>query len=347
MLVNNSVDKTQATRHITASGQSSAAVNSSSSATKASLNNNQAASSKQSKQITVLARWGVAADISKQIARQDQAENSIKQVYSSLDGLKRQLQGPVNGPLTQSQQQQVQRQLTQLNKQMKKASSELDEQLQPKNSSGAEKITRYLTSKIDLLSERRQPENIQILLGRTGNAVSLHLPAEQDADLNLQTIKQAFSSQQIDVNTDAQQHLYFSAENQNRRKLQEPWLMSGEGVRVAAGNPVSVNLQEPESALVELAAQADRVASIQEYQHQVQQIQQRLKLSLKQVQAQRQELQAQLARIQQFNNSENSDELEQISNNLRLGMQAGSATAISVVVAQANVTRNMVSFGLS
>ncbi|MDX3774316.1 thermonuclease family protein [Chromatiaceae bacterium AAb-1] len=343
MQINSSTDKTLTTPSVTQSERSaSAAVNTTETA--ASANQRGKASSRQAKQVAVLARWGVTADISKQLTRQDQAERSVKQVYSGLEQLKRQLISS-GSAMTPAIQQQSQKQLQQLEQLVQQKSSELTPQLEPRRNS-PEAISRYL-ARVDLLSERRQPEHIQILLGRTGNAVSLNLPAGQNAPENLHTVKQAFAQQQIKVDVDQQQRLYFSADQRNARKLQEPWLMSGEGVRVAAGNPVSVKLQQPESALQALSKNAERAASVQAYRAEIQQVQQRLKESLVQIQAQRQALVAQLQQAQGVVVADDTAELEYISQQLRIGMSSGSSTAVSAVMAQANVTRNLVEFGLA
>lgn len=343
MQINSSTDKALATQPINQSGMAgaSAAVNNTETASSAATSGK---ASRESKQIAVLTRWGVAADISKQLTRQDQAERSVRQVYNGLEQLKRQLTGPTGTPLSEVQQQQAQKQLKQLDRVVQQRGSELTSQLEPRPNT-AEAISRYL-AKVDLVSERRQPEYIQILLGRTGNAVSVQLPAGQSTEENLQALQQAFAPQQISVKLDQQQRLHFSTEQQNARKLQEPWLMSGEGVRIAAGNPVSVQLQQPDSALTALSQSAERAASIQAYRAEIQNVQQRLKESLMQIQSQRQGLAAQLQQAQGVT-VENTDELEYISQQLRMGMSSGSSTAISAVMAQANVTRNLVEFGLS
>ncbi|NRQ42919.1 hypothetical protein HRH59_10175 [Rheinheimera sp. YQF-2] len=299
--------------------------------------------SRQARQIQVLSKWAQAADVSKQLSQTDQTERNIRQAYQALENLKRQLNSPAYSKLTAEQQQMAQQQLQQLEQKLQKPAAGINADLLLTGPDPAP-VKAGLNHNIDLLSERRQTEQVQILLGRSGGAVSLVLEAGQTAEQNLHTMKQAFSRQQISVEVNQQQHLYFSAEARDARKLQEPWLITGQGVRVAAGNPVSVKLQPADSSLAQLGKAAATAANVQVYQQQIQQAQQQLKDALAKVQAQRTALQAQLAAIQQSQGS--NTELNALSEQLQLDMRGGSKSAVSVVMSQANITRSLVEFGL-
>ncbi|WP_215396191.1 hypothetical protein [Rheinheimera oceanensis] len=298
--------------------------------------------SRQSRQIQVLSKWALAADVSKQLSQTDQTERNIRQAYQALENLRRQLNAPGNSKLSAQQQQQAQQQLAQLEQKLAHSSSGLNADLTPASMQPAP-LKASLGSNIDLLSERRQNEQVSILLGRSGSAVSISLPAGQSAEQNLHTVQQAFAQQQISVSSDNQQ-LYFSAEARDARKLQEPWLISGQGVRVAAGNPVSVKLQAADSTLAQLGKAAATADNVQAYSQQIQLAQQQLKDALGKVQAQRAALQAQLVAISQSQND--NTELNALSQQLRIAMQGGSKSAVSVVMSQANITRSLVEFGL-
>jgi hypothetical protein len=299
--------------------------------------------SRQSRQIQVLSKWALAADVSKQLSQTDQTERSIRLAYQELENLRRQLNSPAAARLSSDQQQQAQQKLQQLEQKLARSDSGLNAQLMPAGTAPAP-VSASLTNNIDLLSERRQSEQVNILLGRSGGAVSISLPAGQSVSENLQSVQQAFAPQQISVSADNQQQLYFSTEARNARKLQEPWLLTGQGVRVAAGNPVSVALQPADSALTQLSKAAGKADNVQAYQQQIQLVQQQLKDALGKVQAQRAALQAQLAAISQ--QQSDATELNALSQQLRLNMQSGSKSAVSVVMSQANITRSLVEFGL-
>ncbi|MCD1599995.1 MULTISPECIES: hypothetical protein [Rheinheimera] len=299
--------------------------------------------SRQSRQIQVLSKWALAADVSKQLSQTDQTERSIRLAYQELENLRRQLNSPAAARLSSDQQQQAQQKLQQLEQKLARSDSGLNAQLMPAGTAPAP-VSASLTNNIDLLSERRQSEQVNILLGRSGGAVSIRLPAGQSVSENLQSVQQAFAPQQISVSADNQQQLYFSTEARNARKLQEPWLLTGQGVRVAAGNPVSVALQPADSALTQLSKAAGKADNVQAYQQQIQLVQQQLKDALSKVQAQRAALQAQLAAISQ--QQSDATELNALSQQLRLNMQSGSKSAVSVVMSQANITRSLVEFGL-
>ncbi|HEX5791741.1 MAG TPA: hypothetical protein VFY01_00600 [Rheinheimera sp.] len=299
--------------------------------------------SRQSRQIQVLSKWALAADVSKQLSQTEQTERSIRLAYQQLETLRRQLNSPAAARLSAEQQQQAQQQLQQLEQKLRRDGSGLNADLTPLSNMPAP-VKATLGHNIDLLSERRQAEQLNVLLGRSGGAVSISLPAGQSVDENLQSVQLAFAVQQISVTADKQQQLYFSAEARNSRKLQEPWLITGQGVRVAAGNPISVKLQPAEGTLQQLSKAATTADNVQAYQQQIQLVQQQLKDALSKVQAQRATLQAQLSAISQ--QQSDTTELNALSQQLRLGMQTGNKSAVSVVMSQANITRSLVEFGL-
>lgn len=299
--------------------------------------------SRQSRQIQVLSKWAMVADVSKQLSQTDQTERNIRQAYQALENLRRQLNTPGYSKLSEHQQQQAQKQLAQLEQKLSQKGSGLNADLTPVNNQPAP-YKASLSHNIDLLTERRQSEQVSILLGRSGSAVSISLPAGHSAEQNLHSVQQAFAQQQISVGIDSQKHLYFSAEARDARKLQEPWLISGQGVRVAAGNPISVKLQAADSTLTQLGKAASTADNVQAYSQQIQQTQQHLKDALAKVQTQRAALQAQLVAIQQ--SQTDSAELNALSQQLRSNMHSGSKSAVSVVMSQANITRSLVEFGL-
>lgn len=302
----------------------------------------QAPVSRQARQIQVLSKWAQAADISKQLSQTEHTERNIRQAYQALETLRRQLNAAANTKLPTEQQQQAQQKLAQLEQQLSSGSAGIDADLNLSGTSPAPLKAR-LSHNIDLLSERRQPEQVNILLGRSGSAVRIELPGGQSAAQNLQSVQQAFAQQQINVDVDRQQLLYFSATARDARKLQEPWLVTGQGVRVAAGNPLSVALQPLDSALGQLS-KAAATDNVQAYSQQIQQAQQKLKDALVKVQAQRTALQAQLTAIQQ--QQTDNAEVTQLAQQLRLDMQSGSKSSIAAVMSQANITRSLVEFGL-
>ncbi len=299
--------------------------------------------SRQARQIHVLSKWALAADVSKQLSQADHTERNIRLAYQELENLRRQLNSPAHSKLSPEQQQQAQQTLAQLEQKLAQGSAGINADL-TLNSTAAAPVKATLSHKIDLLSERRQHEQVNILLGRSGSAVRIDLPGGRSAEQNLQTVQHAFARQQIKVEADNQQVLYFSAAARDARKLQEPWLVTGQGVRVAAGNPLSVALQPAESALARLGKAAGSADNVQAYNQQIQLAQQKLKDALSKVQAQRAALQAQLTAIRQ--QQSDSTELNQLSQQLRIDMQSGNKSAVAAVMSQANITRSLVEFGL-
>ncbi|MBU3023135.1 hypothetical protein [Aestuariibacter sp. A3R04] len=301
------------------------------------------ASSRQQRQFSVLSRWSVMASLARTLAESEQSEHTLKQLYSQLQKLEQKVVSEQSSGNTKQLASWVEQSSTLMSKLAKHPSSGVDWQLQP-NSDGARQVTRQLPDNIDMLSIRPHAEKIQLMMGRSGKHLTLHLPSGQTPQQNLEQLKQAFSTRQIDVDLDSEQRLVFSASEKDGWALKEPWIMTGTGVRIAAGNPVSVSLQEPPHVLDKLTDLSKDTASLKMYRDEISQLQRRIRASLQRISEQRKELQASLRRIQQQLDDE--QKMQQLSQNIRLNMHHSEQYSAAAIVSQANTTRNLVSFSL-
>lgn len=291
-------------------------------------------------QLDTLSRWSVSADVSRQLAKNQQAEQQIRQLYQQLDQLKKQL----NVPQSAGQKQQISQQLQQLETQLKHKNTALTPALQL-SSQPATQSQWQLNSKIDLLSPRKQPELLTIGLA-DGQKIQLSFPAGQSADANLAMMQQEFSKHQIELKQQGPVLIFGAAAGQSHL-LSQPWQMQGEGIRIAAGNPVQLRLQKPEGQLSVLAQQAQQMENQQAYQAELTQVQQKLQQMLRQVQSERQVLVAKLNALRMANSQQSEQQVAVVSQELKVQMQQGAASSLSAIMAQGNVTRSLVEFALA
>ena len=291
-------------------------------------------------QLDTLSRWSISADVSRQLAKNQQAEQQVRQLYQQLEQLKKQLDLPQSA----GQKQQISQQLQQLENQLKSQSTALTPALQL-SSQPTGQSQWQLNSKIDLLSPRKQPEVLTIGLA-DGQKVQLSFPAGQSADAALAMMQQEFAKHQIELKQQGPV-LIFSAGAGQSHLLSQPWQMQGEGIRVAAGNPVQLRLQKPDDQLTLLAQQALQMESQQAYQAELAQVQQKLQQMLRQVQSERQVLVAKLNALRMAGQQQNEQQVSVVSQELKIQMQQGAASSLSAIMAQGNVTRSLVEFALA
>jgi hypothetical protein len=298
-------------------------------------------SSTLQQQLDTLSQWSINADVSRQLAKNQQAEQQIRQLYQQLEQLKKQLDLPQNSGQKQQLSQQLQ-QMEKLNNSAVTPALQLSSQPATANQ-------WQLNSKIDLLSPRKQPEVLTISLSNSQNIqqkVQLSFPAGQSAEANLQMMQQEFAKVQVALEQQGPVLLFSAAAGQSHL-LSQPWQMQGEGIRVAAGNPVQVRLQKPEGQLNILAQQAQQMESQQAYQAELNQVQQKLQQMLRQVQSERQVLVAKLNALRLAGNQQSAEQVSVVSQELKVQMQQGAASSLSAIMAQGNVTRSLVEFALA
>lgn len=297
-------------------------------------------------QVKVLTGWAQRGALSQALAKAEQSESTIRNLYMGLEKLAQQLNTQAANTQPQPmQQQQIKVQIASLQNTANKKGSGLDTQLKITDPNRA--ITKQLNANIDLLSARPHEENIQLVMGRSGKSLSLKLPAYQDEKTNLNTIQNAFAPHHINVELNRENRLLFSAQKDNASPLLEPWVMSGQGVRVAAGNPISLQLNDLDNPLNELAKIADKNATIAQHREQIQTAQRHLKANLIKIQAQKQQLQSQLEQLDSASSLANTDELLALSLGVKQHMQNPGVNSVAAIMSQANITRNMVQYSLT
>ena len=295
---------------------------------------------KLQQQLNTLSQWSVNADVSRQLAKNQQAEQQLRQLYQQLEQLKKQLHQAQSA----EQRLQITAQLEQMESQLKHKDSAISTSLELSHQKDPN-VSKQLNSKIDLLSPRKQAERLQINLA-DGSKVQLNFPANQSQTDNLSMLQKEFAPLQIEVRQQNNQ-LVFSTSDAQGGKLNQPWQLQGEGIRIAAGNPVSVKLQEVAGPLNTLSQLSQQVENQQIYQSEIKIVQQKLQQVLRQVQAERQMLIAKLNSLRLAGGQQTEDDAYVVSQELKQQMQMGAASSMSAIMAQGNVTRGLVEFALS
>lgn len=294
-----------------------------------------------STQHAVLSRWVSLASIAKSMSHSEHSTRTLQQLARQLKSLDTQIHQ------TQSSAD-AGKKVNQLVSAMKRQLQQggVDNRLQSQDQQTTGKLTKALTNKVDLLSPKPMDETVSIVMGRSGKAVSLNLPAGASRNENLQTISKAFGGQNIDVSVSDRSELLFHANGDSSAALKEPWLMMGTGVRVAAGNPVAISLNDEPHALDELQQLSQQTDARHEaYSQEIAKLQRNIKSALQGIESRRQQI---LMRLQQVQRPPLSEEhLTEINGEVQQLMQQPNQNAVPILIAQANITRNLVSFSLA
>ncbi|QVK22737.1 hypothetical protein KHX94_16060 [Shewanella dokdonensis] len=175
----------------------------------------------------VLSRWVALATVTKSMGNSEQSARTLKQLSYQLRALSSRInqQAPNKGSKGA-----VQSQVASAVSQMKALLQQGGVNGKLRSSDPAvQSVTRELTNKVDLLSAKALDEQVSIVMGRSGKAVSFSLPAYANKSANLSTLQQAFAGQDISVGVSERDTLLFSASKEASSALKEPWLMMGKG----------------------------------------------------------------------------------------------------------------------
>lgn len=284
--------------------------------------------------------WSMLGEAQATVAETQASEVALVQTYRQLSQLKNQL------GQDSAQADALSQRLRQLDQSLQQQSS-LDSQLQPTVWSDSGSSQNYVLDKVDLLSAKPSHEQVRIYFPSSRSGTNVALPAGSSGQAVADSLDQALQKEGIQVTLDQSGQLSFSASEGNERKLSEPMLMSGQGVRVPAGNAVSVRLSAEKSTLSELADQvaaADSSQQRQQVQQQIQQLQQQIQQTVQQLRSYRQQVQNQAEQQSRAVESDLSQaELVQSQRQLQLALgQTDYQSTATTLQAQANVTSQTV-----
>lgn len=282
-------------------------------------------------------QWGLISQAQSRIANLQAAEQALVSAYRQLLQVSRQLE-QFSRSSHPEQTAVLASRIDQLSSEVRSAPALLDQNLKPRVLQPASDRARYVLSRIDLLTPRSQPERLQLMFSGMRQAVELELPSNADSDQALAVIRGALQPLQVDADLNPRGQLEFSVPASEQSRLNAPLLVTGQGIRVPAGNPVPIPLDVAPSPLEELAAGL-RSGDLAPQRQRIDGMLASLQDSQRQLQRQTQQI---MARLDQARGAvatagdamEVSEELVQV---LR---RASFDQHVSVLLAQANISRH-------
>lgn len=225
-----------------------------------------------------------------------EAQSTIADTQASVSDLQQ----------TYRQLQQVGQQLNQANSQMSNLSSRLqqldqslqqsgnlDTQLQPNVLTGDTTQQSYTLSSVDLLSSKPSDEQLRIYFPSSRSGVSVSISANASGQQVVDSLNDSLQKEGVQASLNSQGQLTLSADSENARKLNQPILMSGQGIRVPAGNAVTVKLTAQQSTLGQLASSLGSASTPQQkqaIQQQIQSLQQQIQQTVQQLRSYQQQV---------------------------------------------------------
>lgn len=281
-------------------------------------------------------RWALIGYAQQRIGDAQASEQKLALAY-------RQLQ-QVNAQLGQRARdaEKLAQQIRDLDQRLSEKDSLLNAELKPKFLSAQARRQSYVMDRVDLTSPKNADERLQMVFPSAAQSVSVALPAASEGREVALLLNKSLAAERIEVSLDDRGQLLFSVDPEQQRKLEEPVLLSGQGIRVPAGNPVPVRLKPAPSELSKLADAVQR-GDTQQEQVRLQKLLRTIESSMRELKAFRQQVANQLDRVRVESAEMTERELAQIQSELVAQLQGGDFTAsMTGLVAQANASRDTV-----
>lgn len=280
-------------------------------------------------------QWALIAQAQTRIADLQAAEQAVVAAYRQLLQVSRQLEHQNAGPQRDNLARQVEQLAAQLRAQQPAA---LDKDLVPVALQKGGGNARFVLTRVDLLTPRPQSEQLQLVFSGGRQVAQLDIPAQAGADQVVQALRGQLSTLGIQVGLNPQRQLEFSVPAAEQGKLSAPLLVTGQGIRVPAGNPVPIQL-EPSRGVLEEVAGGVRGGDLAAQRDRIRQVLSGLEYQRRQLQAHSQQIISRLSRIR--GDAAAAGEALQLGQQLAGTLRdAGFAEHVGVLLAQANVSRH-------
>ncbi|WP_334021386.1 hypothetical protein [Alteromonas sp. S015] len=302
-------------------------------------NNSQSRDLERSNQFQILSDWALSAELNRRVAMTEHTEQAIRRIYAQIESIRRELSQATNSNVSSEQTSSIAREVWEIESTL--ASSGLSSQLSLASNSVH---TAKLSEQIDLLSQRSQGERLQVLLGRSGRAVNLLIPPGQDADTTFSALESAFHRHGVSLGRETNGQLTFSVPQEHSQILREPWSFLGSGIRVAAGNPVSIELAPQQSEMRQLLESVGNNVAREHYINELEARQQRLRATLAELRNERTVLLEQLKKLEM--DTVDTGTAVAIARVLRAQMSSGAASQMPLIMAQSGIHAGLVRYGL-
>lgn len=281
-------------------------------------------------------RWAMMGETQQRLADAQGSEHALSLAYRQLKQLERQL---AQSGQTSSQ---IQQQLAALNSRLSQGSGLLDGELKPTLLSSQARQASYVLDRVDLLSAKPAAERLQLFFPASGRGAIVDIPAGAQGEQVVTLLQQGLHDEQIRVSRNEQGQLQFSLPRSESRKLEEPVLFSGQGIRVPAGEPVAIRLTPAQSELEKMGEGLSR-GEVRQEQARLQRLLATIEHSMRDLKKFRQQMLAQLEQVKARTAAMSEQELQQLESQLQEQLQGGDfSQTLSGLVAQANVSRQNV-----
>ncbi|MGL6645169.1 hypothetical protein ACSZOH_06570 [Aeromonas caviae] len=284
-----------------------------------------------------LDRWALIGTAQQRIAHAQGGEQALSQVWGELKRLEQQLgqQKAASGDLVSR--------LKVLEEKLTQPQAPLTSELRPRLlASTTDSRVHYSAERLDLLSPRASAERLVFSFPQTSSAVEVLLPADASEAEAAARLDRALRKEHIQARLNELGKLELSVPDQHRRKLDEPVLLSGEGIRIPAGNPVPVQFKPKAGQLTQLGEGLDK-GEIKQEQQRLKRLLGEIEQSVRELKQFRQRMVKQLDRVKSRSQNLQQEELVQLQGKLSLQLKEGGFMGtMSGLLAQANVSRQNV-----
>lgn len=282
-------------------------------------------------------RWVLIGTTQQRISSAQSSEQALGVAWNELKRLEPQL------GRQQSKALELNGRLQQLEEKISGDNRPLTRELQPRLLQGsAPQLAHYRLDKIDLLTPRSESERILLSFPVSGSSVEVQFPANASEEEVLRRLNTALQGEKIQVKRDGKGSLEFSLPEELRRKLDEPVLLRGEGIRMPAGNPIPVRLSQREGVLSRIEDGLAR-GELRQEQKRIHQLLGEIEQSVRKLKQYRQNVLSQLEKVRARTQVTTSQDVEQLQSRLSETLNSGGfAGAMSGLLAQANVSRQTV-----
>ncbi|WP_421164247.1 hypothetical protein [Aeromonas dhakensis] len=287
--------------------------------------------------IVRLDRWALIGTAQQRIAHAQGGEQALSQIWGELKRLEQQLgQNRVaSGDLVSR--------LKLLEEKLTQPQAPLTTELKPRLlASAGESRVSYGSERLDLLSPKTSAERLIFSFPQTSSAVEVMLPAGSSEAEVVTRLDGALRKEHIQVRLNELGKLELTVPELHRRKLDEPVLLSGEGIRIPAGNPVPVQFKPKPGQLTQLGEGIEKGEFKQEQQR-LKRLLGEIEQSVRELKQFRQRMVRQLDRVKARSQNLKQEELEQLQGKLSQQLKDGGFMGtMAGLLAQANVSRQNV-----
>lgn len=282
-------------------------------------------------------RWALIGVAQQRIAHAQGGEQALNQVWGELKRLERQL-GHRDQASTE-----VSNRLKMLEEKVTLPRGPLTDELKPRLLASPQELRpRFSAEHLDLLSAKNSSERLVFSFPQSSSAVEVTIPAgARDGDVATM-LDRALRKEHIRARLNELGKLELSVAEPHRRKLDEPVLIRGEGIRIPAGNPIPVQFKPKAGSLTRMAEGIAK-GEIRQERQRLKRMLGEIEQSVRELKHFRQKMVKQLDRVKSRSQNIKQEELDQLQGQLSQQLKDGGFMGtMSGLLAQANVSRQNV-----